>query len=40
MMMGMVTRIMLMMVGSDVDDLVDGNGKGMTDDDGAMVTRM
>ena len=28
MMMGMVTRIMLMMVGSDVDDLVDGNDKG------------
>ena len=27
MMMGMVTRIMLMMVGSDVDDLVDGNDK-------------
>ena len=28
MMMGMVTTIMLMMVGSDVDDLVDGNDKG------------
>ena len=27
MMMGMVTTIMLMMVGSDVDDLVDGNDK-------------